>query len=78
MAKPDYVWNKVISDIYNGIFGGFNFRKLINGAFDMQLHMMAVLNFVTIALACINQLQPLILHNRSIFEANEKKSKPYH
>jgi len=39
---------------------------------------MAVFNFITIALGCINQLQPLFMQNRDIFETREKGSKTYH
>ena len=76
--NPDYVWNKLLLHICNGLFGGFTFWKLGNGTFDMQLYLMAVFNFITIAPGCINQLQPLFLQNRDIFEAREKKSKTYH
>lgn len=76
--NPDYVWNKLLLHVCNGLFGGFTFWKLGNGTFDMQLYLMAVFNFITIAPGCINQLQPLFLQNRDIFEAREKKSKTYH
>jgi len=59
--NPDYVWNKILSHILNGLLGGFTFWKLGNGIFDMQLHLMAVFNFMIIAPGCINQLQPLFI-----------------
>ena len=76
--NPDYVWNKILSHILNGLLGGFTFWKLGNGIFDMQLHLMAVFNFMIIAPGCINQLQPLFIQNRDIFEAREKGPKTYH
>lgn len=76
--NPDYIWNKLFLHILNGLFGGFTFWKLGNGVFDMQLSLMAVFNFITVAPGCINQLQPLFIQNRDIFETREKKSMTYH
>lgn len=76
--NPDYVWNKIILHVTNALFGGFTFWQLGNGTFDMQLHLMAVFNFLTIAPGCINQLQVLYIRNRNVFETREKKSRTYH
>ncbi|KAK7743073.1 hypothetical protein SLS62_010705 [Diatrype stigma] len=76
--NPDYVWNKIGLHVTNSLFGGFTFWKIGNGTFDLQLRLMAVFNFVFVAPGCINQLQPLFIHNRNIFEVREKKSKAYH
>ncbi|KAJ0383508.1 hypothetical protein COL922a_010352 [Colletotrichum nupharicola] len=76
--NPDYVWNKIGLHITNGLFGGFTFYMLGSGTFDLQLRLMAVFNFVFVAPGCINQLQPLFIRNRDVFETREKKSKTYH
>ena len=76
--NPDYIWNKIGLHVSNALFGGFTFWKIGNGSFDLQLRLMAVFNFVFVAPGCINQLQPLFIHNRDIFETREKKSKTYH
>ena len=76
--NPDYIWNKIGLHITNGLFGGFTFWMLGNGTFDLQLHLMAMLNFIFVAPGCINQMQPLFIQNRDIFETREKKSKTYH
>ncbi|KAI0420413.1 putative ABC multidrug transporter [Xylaria grammica] len=75
--NPDYVWNKIGLHVSNGLFAGFTFWKIGNGSFDVQLRLMSVFNFLFVAPGCINQLQPLFLHNRDIFETREKKSKTY-
>lgn len=75
--NPDYVWNKMGLHISNGLFSGFTFWMIGNGTFDLQLRLMSVFNFVFVAPGCINQLQPLFIHNRDIFETREKKSKTY-
>lgn len=76
--NPDYAWNKIGLHITNGLFGGFTFYMLGSGTFDLQLRLMAVFNFVFVAPGCINQLQPLFIRNRDVFETREKKSKTYH
>ena len=76
--NPDYVWNKMLLHITNALFGGFTFWMIGNGTFDLQLRLMAVFNFVFVAPGCINQLQPLFIRNRDLFETREKKAKTYH
>ncbi|KAI1124029.1 putative ABC multidrug transporter [Nemania abortiva] len=75
--NPDYVWNKIGLHVTNGLFAGFTFWKIGNGSFDAQLRLMSVFNFLFVAPGCINQLQPLFISNRDIFETREKKSKTY-
>ncbi|RDW56738.1 ABC multidrug transporter [Coleophoma cylindrospora] len=76
--NPDYVWNKILLHIFASLFGGFTFWMIGGGSFDLQLRLFAILNFIFVAPGVINQLQPLFLHNRDIFETREKKSKTYH
>ncbi|KAJ4003081.1 hypothetical protein NW752_011743 [Fusarium irregulare] len=76
--NPDYIWNKIILHIVNALFSGFTFWMIGNGSFDLQLRLMAVFLFVFVAPGAINQLQPLFIRNRDIFETREKKSKSYH
>ncbi|KAI8622996.1 multidrug resistance protein CDR1 [Xylariaceae sp. FL1651] len=75
--NPDYVWNKIGLHVSNGLFAGFTFWKIGNGSFDVQLRLMSVFNFLFVAPGCINQLQPLFISNRDVFETREKKSKTY-
>ncbi|KAK8091733.1 ABC-2 type transporter-domain-containing protein [Apiospora hydei] len=76
--NPDYIWNKISLHVTNALFGGFTFWMIGNGSFELQLRLMAVFNFVFVAPGCINQLQPLFIKNRDLFETREKKSKAYH
>jgi ATP-binding cassette subfamily G (WHITE) protein 2 (SNQ2) len=71
--NPDYVWNKFMLHIGAALFSGFTFWKLGSSANDMQLRLLCVFNFLFVAVGVINQLQPLFLHYRDIFEAREKK-----
>jgi ABC-type multidrug transport system permease subunit len=71
--NPDYVWNKVFLHVSAGLFCGFTFWKMGTEVADLQLRLLSVFNFLFVATGVINQLQPLFLHNRDIFEAREKK-----
>lgn len=75
--NPDYIWNKIGLHVSNALFGGFTFWMIGNGAYGLQLRLMSVFNFVFVAPGCINQMQPLFIRNRDIFETREKKSKTY-
>jgi ABC-type multidrug transport system ATPase subunit len=71
--NPDYVWNKVMMHIIQALFAGFTFWMIGDGSFDLQLRLFAIFNFVFVAPGMINQLQPLFLQHRDIFETREKK-----
>jgi ATP-binding cassette subfamily G (WHITE) protein 2 (SNQ2) len=76
--NPDYIWNKIGLHVTNSLFAGFTFWQLGDSSQELQLRLMSVFNFVFVAPGCINQLQPLFISNRDIFESREKKSKTYH
>lgn len=57
---------------------GFSFWKLGNKVSDLQLRLLSVFGFLFVAVGVINQLQPLFIHNRNIFEAREKKVRLLH
>jgi ABC-type multidrug transport system ATPase subunit len=75
--NPDYIWNKIFLHVSSALFAGFTFWKLGNSAQDLQLRLLAIFNFLFVAVGVVNQLQPLFLHYRDIFETREKKSKMY-
>ncbi|RDW64630.1 hypothetical protein BP6252_10281 [Coleophoma cylindrospora] len=75
--NPEYAWNKIFLHVSSALFSGFTFWMLSDTATDLQLRLLAVFNFLFVAVGVINQLQPLFLHYRDIFEAREKKSKMY-
>lgn len=72
------IWNKIGLHVTSALFTGFTFWQLGDSSFELQLRMMTVFSFVFVAVGCVNQLQPLFIRNRDIFETREKKSKVYH
>lgn len=75
--NTDYINNKVYLHILTGLFTGFSFWKIGTSVLDLQMRLFAVFNFVFVAPGVINQLQPLFIERRDIFETREKKAKMY-
>ncbi|KAJ5151295.1 ABC multidrug transporter atrF [Penicillium canariense] len=75
--NTDYVNNKFALHIGSAIFNGFTFWKIGDSVGDMQLRLFTIFNFIFVAPGVINQLQPLFLERRAIYEQREKKSKMY-
>lgn len=75
--NTDYLNNKFALHIGLALFVGFSFWKVGDSVADLQLNLFAVFNFIFVAPGVINQLQPLFIERRDIYEAREKKSKMY-
>ncbi|KAK6193093.1 ATPase with role in protein import into the ER [Pestalotiopsis sp. IQ-011] len=75
--NTDYVNNKVTLHITSALFNGFSFWMIGDSVGDLQMRLFTVFNFVFVAPGVINQLQPLFIERRDIFETREKKSKMY-
>ncbi|KIW91600.1 uncharacterized protein Z519_07567 [Cladophialophora bantiana CBS 173.52] len=75
--NTDYVNNKIALHIGSALFNGFSFWMVGEGVGDLQLKLFTIFNFIFVAPGVINQLQPLFIERRDIFETREKKSKMY-
>ncbi|PLB36892.1 putative ABC multidrug transporter [Aspergillus candidus] len=73
----DYTNNKMALHIGSALFNGFSFWMIGDSVGSMQLRLFTVFNFIFVAPGVINQLQPLFLERRDIYDAREKKSKMY-
>ncbi|KAA8646438.1 hypothetical protein EYZ11_000293 [Aspergillus tanneri] len=72
-----YVNNKFSLHIISALLNGFSFWRLGHHVSDLNLKMFTVFNFVFVAPGVINQLQPLFIQRRDIYDTREKKSKMY-
>lgn len=72
-----YINNKFALHISSALLNGFSFWMIGDSVTDLQLRLFTVFNFIFVAPGVINQLQPLFIERRDIFEAREKKSKMY-
>jgi ABC-type multidrug transport system permease subunit len=75
--NTDYLNNKFLLHIGSALFNGFTFWMIGDSVTDLQLALFTIFNFIFVAPGVINQLQPLFIERRSIYEAREKKSKMY-
>lgn len=75
--NTDYINNKFALHITSALFNGFSFWMIGDSVGSMQLRLFTIFNFIFVAPGVINQLQPLFLERRAIYEQREKKSKMY-
>ncbi|KAL6232486.1 hypothetical protein BDW75DRAFT_247119 [Aspergillus navahoensis] len=75
--NTDYVNNKIILHVIQGLFTGFSFWKVGSSVTDLQLRLFVIWNVIFVAPGVINQLQPLFIERRNIYDAREKKSRIY-
>ncbi|PYI03052.1 ATP-binding cassette transporter [Aspergillus sclerotiicarbonarius CBS 121057] len=75
--NTNYVNNKFSLHIISALLNGFSFWRVGPSVTALQLKMFTIFNFVFVAPGVINQLQPLFIQRRDIYDAREKKSKMY-
>ncbi|KAF9893857.1 hypothetical protein FE257_010027 [Aspergillus nanangensis] len=75
--NTDYVNNKFSLHIISALLNGFSFWRVGPSVTALNLKMFTIFNFVFVAPGVINQLQPLFIQRRDIYDAREKKSKMY-
>lgn len=75
--NTDYVNNKFALHVGSALFNGFSFWMIGDTVTDLQLRLFTIFNFIFVAPGVINQLQPLFIDRRDIYEIREKKSKMY-
>lgn len=74
---PNYILGKFILHIFTGLFNSFTFYKLGNSSIDMQSRLFSIFMTLTISPPLIQQLQPVFLRSRGIFESRENGAKIY-
>jgi ATP-binding cassette, subfamily G (WHITE), member 2, SNQ2 len=75
--NTEYINNKFMLHIGSALFNGFTFWMIGDTVGDLQLRLFTVFSFIFVAPGVINQLQPLFIDRRDIYETREKKSKMY-
>jgi ABC-type multidrug transport system permease subunit len=77
VRNTKYVNNKLELHIISALLNGFSFWHLGDSVGALQLKMFTIFNFTFVAPGVINQLQPLFIQSRDIYDAREKKSRMY-
>jgi ABC-type multidrug transport system ATPase subunit len=75
--NTNYVNNKIYLHIGLALFNGFSYWMIRDSVNDMQLRMFTIFVFMFVAPGVVNQLQPLFIERRNIYDAREKKSRMY-
>lgn len=75
--NTEYINSKFLLHISSALFNGFTFWMIGNSIAGLELRLFTIFQFIFVAPGVINQLQPLFLERRDIYEAREKKSKMY-
>ncbi|KAL2821166.1 ABC-2 type transporter-domain-containing protein [Aspergillus granulosus] len=77
IRNTNYVNNKLELHIISALLNGFSFCHIGPSLSALQLKMFTTFNFTFVAPGVINQLQPLFIQRRDIYDAREKKSRMY-
>ncbi|CAG8930878.1 unnamed protein product [Penicillium salamii] len=72
-----YINNKIALHIGLGLFNGFSYWKIGESVGDLQLKLFTVFVWMFVAPGVINQLQPLFIERRDLYDAREKKARIY-
>lgn len=75
--KPNYIMGKLILHVFTGLFNCFTFYKLGYSNIDMQSRLFSIFMTLTISPPLIQQLQPVFLASRNIFQSRENNAKIY-
>ncbi|KAI1655780.1 ABC-2 type transporter-domain-containing protein [Daldinia decipiens] len=75
--SPNYIMGKMILHIFTGLFNTFTFWRLGDASIDMQSRLFSIFMTLTISPPLIQQLQPVFLNSRNIFQSRENNAKIY-
>ncbi|KAI9043311.1 uncharacterized protein KD926_003841 [Aspergillus affinis] len=75
--NSNYVNNKIYLHIGLALFNGFSYWMIGNSVNDLQLRIFTIFVFMYVAPGVVNQLQPLFIERRDIYDTREKKSRMY-
>ncbi|KAI1334283.1 ABC-2 type transporter-domain-containing protein [Xylariaceae sp. FL0016] len=75
--SPNYIMGKLILHIFTGLFNCFTFYKLGSTSIDMQSRLFSIFMVLTISPPLIQQLQPVFLRSRDVFQSRENNAKIY-
>ncbi|KAF2731319.1 ATP-binding cassette transporter [Polyplosphaeria fusca] len=74
---PSYIWGKLLLGILAALFIGFSFYKQNSSAQGMQNALFSIFMLTTIFSTLVQQIMPLFVSQRSLYEVRERPSKAY-
>lgn len=75
--SPDYIFGNFMLHIATGLFNCFTFYKVGIASIDYQNRLFSIFMTLTISPPLIQQLQPVFLKSRQIFQSRENNAKIY-
>jgi len=75
--EPPYIYGRLFTAFFTGIFNGFTFWQLGNTVADMQNRLFTSFLILLIPAAVLNSVLPKFFFNRALWEAREKPSRTY-
>jgi ABC-type multidrug transport system permease subunit/ABC-type multidrug transport system ATPase subunit len=75
--SPNYIVGKFMLHVLTGLFNCFTFWRLGYSQIDYQNRLFSIFMTLTISPPLIQQLQPVFLHSRNIFQSRENNAKIY-
>ncbi|KAK0388122.1 hypothetical protein NLU13_4366 [Sarocladium strictum] len=75
--SPDYIIGKFMLHILTGLFNCFTFWRLSYSSIDYQNRLFSIFMTLTISPPLIQQLQPVFLNSRNVFQSRENNAKIY-
>ncbi|CAG8198303.1 unnamed protein product [Penicillium salamii] len=72
-----YINNKLLLHIGLGLFNGFTYWQIGNTVGELQLKLFTIFVWMFVAQGVINQLQPVFIERRNVYDTREKKSRIY-
>lgn len=74
---PEYIFAKMFLGVVAGLFIGFSFYKPDASLAGMQITIFSSFQVITLFSAVVQQIQPLFVTQRSLYEVRERPSKAY-
>ncbi|THH08528.1 hypothetical protein EW146_g8957 [Bondarzewia mesenterica] len=74
---PSYIYSKTVLCTFTALFIGFSFYKANNSLQGLQNQMFSIFMLLTIFGNLVQQIMPLFVGQRALYEARERPSKAY-
>lgn len=74
---PSYIWSKLILAVFSALFNGFSFFNADTSQQGLQNQMISVFMSTMVVNTLINQMTPLFIDQRTLYEARERPSKTF-
>ena len=75
--SPVYIWSKIFLTVLAALFNGFTFYNADHSQQGLQNQMLSVFMFISIMQPLVEQMVPVFMYQRTLYEARERPSKTF-